>query len=68
MQKQWLEGIGPDGEVGMGLNTIIAKINSTFGEMFSEMNITGEVKLKESKINDDDDFENYGLSILVMFR
>ncbi len=70
MQKQWLEGPEPtDGEERqLGLNAIISKINGTFAEMFSEMNINGEVRLKEAKINEEDDFENYGLSILVMFR
>jgi hypothetical protein len=68
-QKKWLQGPDEeDGDEGMGLNDIIETINSTFSEMFKELGVSGQVKLKEAKQNDADDFENYGLSILVMFR
>mmetsp|Transcript_22531 Transcript_22531/g.54870 ORF Transcript_22531/g.54870 Transcript_22531/m.54870 type:complete len:530 (-) Transcript_22531:2713-4302(-) len=64
IKTKWL-----DGDEGQpGLRKIIETVDQAFSQMFQEMGNTGQVKLKEAKIGEEDDFIHYSLEILVMFR
>jgi chromosome segregation ATPase len=64
-KSQWLDGAGQQ----MGLRHVIEVIHDYFSESFAKLGNVGQVKLDEAKdANGNDDFEKYGLLILVKFR
>ncbi|KAJ0171701.1 hypothetical protein K1T71_012464 [Dendrolimus kikuchii] len=48
------------------LESLLQKIDKGFGEMFAKMGCAGEIKL--DKGGSDDDYDKYGISIMVRFR
>ncbi|XP_022837400.1 structural maintenance of chromosomes protein 5 [Spodoptera litura] len=48
------------------LENLLRDIDKSFGDMFAKLGCAGEIKLE--KAGDDDDFDKYGISILVRFR
>ncbi|XP_052741955.1 structural maintenance of chromosomes protein 5 [Bicyclus anynana] len=56
IKSQWLPA----------LESLVQNINVKFAEMFHNLSCAGEVKIV--KEGDDDDFEKYGIDILVKFR
>ncbi|XP_060807811.1 structural maintenance of chromosomes protein 5 [Amyelois transitella] len=48
------------------LESLLREIDKTFGEMFAKLGCAGEVKLDKS--GGDEDFDKYGVAILVRFR
>ncbi|CAG5030880.1 unnamed protein product, partial [Parnassius apollo] len=48
------------------LESLLRDIDKSFGEMFAKLGCAGEIKL--DKDGSDDDYDKYGISILVRFR
>jgi len=64
-KAEWLDGA--DGRIG--LRELVKDASEVFSDFFSRMRNVGEVRLDEFKdAAGEDDFEKYGLQILVKFR
>lgn len=48
------------------LENLLRDIDKSFGDMFAKLGCAGEIKLE--KAGDDEDYDKYGISILVRFR
>jgi len=64
-KRAWLDGA--DGKIG--LRQLVKEASREFSDFFSRMRNVGEVRLHEHQdAAGEDDFEKYGLQILVKFR
>ena len=63
-KAKWLDGDGKQ----PGLRQLIEAIHTYFSDSFAKLGNVGQVKLDEKVVDGHDDFEKYGLDIMVKFR